>query len=94
MDLNVVLAGDDAFLEKKVANLEPLVTGELNDQSMVGVVNYVATALEGLLEGLRDALKVEVIFKPLYNCDTLSTVTLHDTQVNVVLCVGLVVKLV
>lgn len=94
VNLDVSLAGDDALLQEEVADLEPLVTGKLNNKTVVGVVNDVTTALERLLKSLGNSLQVEVILKTFDNGNALAAVTLYNAKVNVVLCVGLVVELV
>ena len=72
------------LVHQKVFHVRSLVSAELNDLPNLLVLLDGAVAAEVLLEGLADALDVEVVGKAGHRCDTLAPVALLDADVNLV----------
>lgn len=83
MDLDVLL-WQLQLASQEIRNLDSLVTLQLDNLSQVVVVNDVTVTGEVLLQYLQDLLQVVLVRYTLNSRQSLTTVTLLNTYVNVV----------
>lgn len=76
---------DDANLQKKLANVLPLVALKLNDLSVLRVFNHSPITGEFLFESFHKFLFVIIVRNALHSGQRLPAVPLLDSYMNVVL---------
>ena len=72
----------DFLINQKVLHIRSLITGQLNDFTNLVVLLHGTVATEILLESLANSLNIQIVCQTSYCCDTLSAVSLLDTNVN------------
>jgi hypothetical protein len=72
----------DFLINQKSLHIRSLITGQLNDIANLVVLLHGTVATEVLLESLANSLNIQIVCQTSYCCDTLSAVTLLDTNVN------------
>jgi len=72
----------DLLVQQELADVRSLVARQLNDLAQLVVLDDGAVAAEVFLEGLEDALHVQVIRQTLHRRQTLAAVTLLHTHVD------------
>lgn len=70
------------LINEKAVNIRSLVTGKLNDITILVIVSDGAVALECLLQVLGDLLGIQISSQALNDGNALSAVTLLDSQMN------------
>ena len=70
------------LINKEAAHICPLVTRKLNNISVFNIISDGAVALESLLQIFGDLFRIKVGCQPLNNSDTLSTIALLHSQVD------------
>lgn len=83
VDLDVLLLQAEG-LDHKLHDLQTLVTLQLDDLSELVVLDDVSVACKLLFDDLEDLLRVILRWKTLNRGQSLSTISLLDTDVNVV----------
>lgn len=82
MENNLVVM-TDFLINKEITDIGSLVPRELNDFSQITLVLYISIALKSFLQCASDSLGIKVISQTLNGCDTLSAISLLDTNVDV-----------
>ena len=67
---------------KELSNICSLITGQLQNLTKLGIHKNRTVAFECLFQSLSDFENIKIISKALYCCNTLSSVTLLDTNMN------------
>merc|ERR1719427_1779835 len=84
VDHDAILLSDFA-VNKKLLNVISLISGELNDFTILFVVDNRSVTIELLFESFREFLLVVFLFYSLQGCNGFTSVTLLNTNVNLVL---------
>ena len=79
MDHNVLLP-IDLLVHKEVTHVRSLISLELNDLAMLLILHDGAVARKALLPRLQNQLQVQIGSQSLDGCDTLSAVSLLNTN--------------
>ena len=79
---NHALCVANFLVDQEFFHVGSLVSTQLDDLSHFHILLHGAVATEILLEGLANALDIQVVGQTCHGCDTLSTVSLLDTDVH------------
>ena len=79
---NELILGTNFLIHQKVSNVGALVSRELDDLAQLVVLDNGTVAAKVLLERLEDAFDVQIIGETLECRDTLSTISLLDSNMD------------